>query len=157
MKAHGIHQTQTSIRDTPIPTRKRKDGRSGSNGKKRKADFLDEDPNDTADDDEGLGQETSKVKEEKSPTKIKKEITAIGDGSDAQYAWQHLKSNEGSPASGPDDKDIFDDYIHSSAFGSSQDQEDFGVEIAQEHKSGIGDIPNIGLEKTIRESILIVD
>ena len=157
MKAHGIHQTQTSIRDTPIPTRKRKDETSGSNRKKRKADFLDEDANDTADDDEGLGQETSKVKEEKAPTKIKKEITAIEDDSDAQYPWQHLKSKEGSPASRPDDNDIFNDYIHSSAFGSSQDQEGFGVEIAQEHKSCMGDIPNIGPENTIRESILIVD
>ena len=157
MKAHGIHQTQTSIRDTPIPTRKRKDETRGSTSKKRKTDFLGEDANNTADDDEGLDADISKVKEEKPSIKVKSEVTASEDNAGAQFSWQHFKHDDAQESSRPEDNDIFSDYIHSSAFGTSQEQGGFEVEKSQAHRGRIEDTSNIGSENVMNESILIVD
>ena len=154
MKAHGIHQTQTSIRDTPVPTRKRKDETSGSTAKKRKADLLEEDANNTGDDDEGLD---TGIKEEKTPIKIKNEVIANGNDAGAQDPWQHSKQSEAGQTSKLDDNDIFSEYIHSLAFGTTEEQGGIDVERSQEHKGRIGDMSNIGSERTINESILIVD
>ena len=74
MKAHGIHQTQTSIRDVPISSRKPKDEAAA---KKRKLEQFEEDSNTAVDDDE-VG--FSKVKEE--GIAIKDEIDFSGYGTD---------------------------------------------------------------------------
>ncbi|MCJ1353841.1 MAG: hypothetical protein MMC33_003828 [Icmadophila ericetorum] len=81
MKAHGIHQTQTPIRDVPISSRKPKDETSSTSAKKRKLEQFEDGSNTAVDDDEVGFSSSSKIKDEGIIT-IKDEIDFSGYGTD---------------------------------------------------------------------------
>ena len=138
MKANGIHQSQSggpvasSIRDTPIPSPRRKTSPStGPSNKKRKLDnYADTSSNFNADDDEGLGNIKAEAKAEPVEAEpIKAEIveeeptgkesladsTNSVDSSHSPAAY-HYPSFGAVGFDGANDGALFDDFL---AFGGS--------------------------------------
>ena len=155
MKAHGIHQSAASIRDTPIASRRRnKDAKSDST-KKRKADqFADENNNTTGDDDEGLG----KIKDEPVKKTVKKETevkveTPLSDG------FFQYPTNDGDQRMSIDGNSMFATFLHSGAF------EQEALQSHTEYDNGInpsahdcaGDVASSASGNGLQESILIAD
>lgn len=156
MKANGIHQSQSgsptpsSIRDTPIPSPRRKASPSaGPSNKKRKLDkFNETTSNLNTDDDEGL----SELKAESSTT-VKAESVK------AEHIKEEPIGQEGNPDStaptetlqypssgamgfdGANDSALFDDFL---AFGGSNRQSN-------------GSQAAFGDGQELHESILITD
>ena len=164
MKAHGIHQTQTTIRDTPIPSRRRKEDPACVGGKKRKLDQFDEDTNQAADDDEGLG----KAKEEVASMVVKDEMTANAeDIVGVQYPWAYYRPRESSTSLRLDEHDVFNNFIHSEDFAQLNTPSADAGDMIQNNGSGMGEEPssshensiyeNSTYEKSAHESILISD
>lgn len=131
MKANGIHQSQSgsttvsSIRDTPIPSPRRKTSPvAGPSNKKRKLDnYAETTSNFNTDDDEGLSnikaESSSVVKAE--PIKaepIKEEPTGEGGTADSTASTGELQYPAGDTMGfdGANDGSLFDDFM---AFGGS--------------------------------------
>ena len=152
MKAHGIHQTQTTIRDTPIPSRRRKEGSTCAGGKKRKLDQFDEDTNQAADDDEGLG----KVKEEVTGPVIKNETTASTEEiADLQYPWAYYRPRESSTSlklDEHDEHDVFNSFTHAEDFAQLNTPSALGGDMIQNDGNEMGDEPSSGHENSAYEN-----
>lgn len=151
MKAHGIHQTQTAIRDTPIPSRRRKEDPTCVSSKKRKLDQFDEDTNQAADDDEGL----EKVKEEVTGTGVKDEMTANSeDIIDVQYPWAYYRPRETSTSLRLDEHDVFSNFIHSEGFAQldAPSAHAGAGDMIQNDGSGMGEAPSSGHENSTHEN-----
>ena len=163
MKANGIHQSQSggttasNIRDTPIPSPRRKTSPSaGPSNKKRKLDnYAEPTSNLNTDDDEGLSnlkaESSTLVKDEsiKSET-IKEEPTGdecTSDSTASTGAFQY-------PSSGvmgfdsANDSAIFDDFL---ALGDPNRQEHGFAAMSMHPATGTGD------GKGLHESIVITD
>ena len=122
MKANGIHQSQSgpttvsSIRDTPVPSPRRKNSPSaGPSSKKRKLDSYAETTSKiNTDDDEGL----SNVKAEVKAEPVKEEPTSEeGTGnSTASTGTYQYPASDSLGFDGANDGSLFDDFL---AFGGS--------------------------------------
>ena len=154
MKAHGIHQPATSVRDTPIPSIRREPKASPSSSKKRKLDQFADAMSGTADDDEGLG----KIKEEATRTIIKNEHVAIEENpapvSDYQYS-----SGLSSQGLDLDDSSIFSDFLQSGAYEPStfQAQGSYTGPIDQSVYDNFGNNAPSESGQGLHESIVITD
>lgn len=157
MKANGIHQSQSgsppasSIRDTPIPSPRRKASPSaGPSNKKRKLDkFNETTSNLNTDDDEGL----SDVKAEPSTTvkaepvkaePVKEESTGQESNPDSTAPTETFQYPAGGAMGfdGANDSSLFDDFR---AFGGGSGNQSNGSEAAFDDGQGL------------HESILITD
>ena len=154
MKAHGIHQTQTTIRDTPIPSRRRKEDPTCAGGKKRKLDQFTQDTNQAADDDEGSG----KVKEEVTSKAIKDEMKAnTEDIAGVQYPWAYYRPRESSASLRLDEHDVFNNFIHSEDFAQLNTPPAQAGDMIENDGSGMGVELSSSHENSTHESILISD
>ena len=152
MKAHGIHQPATSIRDTPIPSIRKEPKSSLAVGKKRKLDQFSDTMSSTADDDECLG----KVKEEMATPIIKNEPLA----SDQNLASEFQYSGDlGSHALDMvDESSIFSDFLHSGAYEQNnfQAQGSYSGGIDQSLYDSFSPVTS-GSGQGLHESIVITD
>lgn len=153
MKAHGIHDKATPVRETPTPhSRKATTERTGSNKKTKLSHFSDTNGT-AADDDEGL----TRVKGEVESTVIKNEPALDGELSVASSGFQYEPA-EVEGAGKADDIAIFNDFLQAGAYDSS-------VLVPQPSYRGIGqsDMESTastafsGTGHALHESILITD
>ena len=181
MKAHGIHQSATSVRDTPTPSRRRKDGSTCAANKKRKVDdFMDENSN-AADDDEVLGNvkdeggnvaikiaddgnELCSVKpESKNPIKEEcgfiKEENLVDDDDMVGNGYFQTPFNSGNQGLGIDDDGLFGNYLLPGALDHQVEdlQQAFDGSIAQGYPTASKATPVCTDESPDDKSILIAD
>ena len=153
MKAHGIHDKATPIRDTPIPScRKANTERTGPN-KRAKHSHFSEANGTAADDDEGL----TRVKSEVGSTVVKNEPALEGELSVASSGFQYQPVDvEG--AGKADDGSIFNDFLQAGAYDSSVllPQSSYG-RIGQSDTEGMASTAFSGSGHALHESILIAD
>ncbi|KAI9860218.1 MAG: hypothetical protein M1830_006235 [Pleopsidium flavum] len=120
MKAHGIHPTSPTVRDTPAPT-KGKDSAKSLALKKRKLDQFCDPASGATDDDEGL----AKVKDEVGAVFVKDEAATVGQEYSGGEIMQFPVLQGGCMGAGSsngyrsDDGNVFNDFIQSGAFGQS--------------------------------------
>lgn len=126
MKANGIHQSQSgpttvsSIRDTPIPSPRRKTSPSaGPSSKKRKVDHYAEGTSAlNADDDEGLTNVKAEVKVEVKAEPVKEEATMEEGAAESSASTGTLQPafRDSLGFDAANDGSLFDDFL---AFGGS--------------------------------------
>ena len=154
MKAHGIHQPATSVRDTPIPSVRREPKASPAGTKKRKLDQFSDAMSGTADDDEGLG----KVKAEITGSVIKDEPIAIEEHSAPvnDYRYSSALSNQSLDL---DDTSIFSDFLQSGAYepNTFQTQGSYTGGMDQSVYDNFGNNTPSGSGQGLHESIVITD
>ena len=158
MKANGIHQSQNgsptapSIRDTPVPSPRRKASPStGPSNKKRKLDkFNETTSNLNTDDDEGLddvkAESSTALKAETVKAEpIKEEATGQESNSDSTApteTFQYPSRDAAMGFDGANDSSLFDDFL---AFGGGSGSQSNGTGAA------------FGDGQGLHESILITD
>lgn len=114
MKAHGIHDKATPVREIPVsPCRKATTERTGSN-KKTKLSHFSETNTTAADDDEGL----TRVKGEVENTMVKNEPVLDGEllVASSGFSYQPVDLETAEKA---DDGSIFNDFLQVGAYDSS--------------------------------------
>lgn len=126
MKAHGIHPTSPSARETPTPV-KAKDPAKPNASKKRKLDQFSDVTSGPTDDDEGL----ARVKDEIEAVRIKDE-TMYHPAEVLQYPTLQADCSAGGGNSSyrSDDADVFNDFMQSGTFCQSftETQPSFQIE-----------------------------
>lgn len=153
MKAHGIHDKATPVREIPVsPCRKATTERTGSN-KKTKLSHFSETNATAADDDEGL----TRVKGEMESTNIKNEPVLDGELAIASGGFQYQPVDlEG--AGKADDGSIFNDFLQAGAYHSSvlMPQSPYPV-VSQSDTEGMPSTSFSGTGHALHDTILITD
>lgn len=153
MKAHGIHDKATPVRETPIsPCRKATTERTGSN-KKTKLGHFSETNAAAADDDEGL----TRVKGETESTMIKNEPVLDGELAVASSGFPYQPVDlEG--AGKADDGSIFNDFLQVGAYDSSvlMPQPSYRM-VSQSDTEGMPSTSFSGTGHALHDTILITD
>ena len=154
MKAHGIHQSATTVRETPVPSRRRDKEPKGADAKKRKRDQFADGINNATDDDEGL----SRVKDETMGGIIKQEAGCSGDISTQPGFFQYA-SPVGDQNSRVEDGMMFQDFLHAGAFEQdiAQSQSGYNREMHQPNHSSTGGLTVEASGADVNESIVIAD
>ena len=152
MKAHGIHQSATTVRDTPIPSRRQES--KPCTTKKRKLDQFSNINNSAGDDDEGFGA----VKAEAAGPVIKDEPTTIEEDSEPVHNLVYSNDDNSVPMPS-DDNTLFDNFLRSGAFEQTEANAHISYEdgIIRPGYSGANDTSGNGSGEAIHESILIAD
>jgi hypothetical protein len=162
MKAHGIHQTQASIRDTPIPSRTKTSMSAPS--KKRKLDQSSDDNNTAKDNNQGIvplvksepagvpqikPEPTSEpqIKPESAGLTIKDEPVAVGN-EDFIFDSKGQLSTLQAPVL--DEGTMFQDFLQAGAFQLEEPQEQVWNTEETDQKRGLR-------RGAVQESILITD
>ena len=176
MKAHGIHETQTSTRNTPITSRPKAQPVSS---KKRKIVETSDDGNHVADDDEGVA---PVVKPEPASTIIKSEPAAADNGASAMDTKEQIQVLEIKPTDamikdepvivdhgttmeatlqtdGTDESTLFHDFLQAEALGPrySIGQISLHEPLDQHGSSAMASLPRDVNGATMQETILIAD
>ena len=156
MRAHGLHQSATPVRDAPVQSRRREKEPKCADSKKRKHGQLTEvtDAISAADDDEGL----IRVKDEIGRGMVKQEVEVCVDDS-VQSAFFQYANDDGDQSLKIDDSSMFRDFLHSGAFEHDPLQSQSGQNSGENQPSqdNLGDLPTTTSGKDIQESILIAD
>lgn len=153
MKAHGIHDKATPVREIPIPPcRKTNTERTGSNKRAKLSHFSDT-KSVAADDDEGL----TKVKSEAGSTLVKTEPALDGGLSAASSGFRYQPVDlDGDEKA--DDGSIFNDFLQAGAYDSSvlMPQSSYGG-TGQSKTEGMASSAFSGSGHALHESILITN
>ena len=154
MKAHGIHDKATPVRDTPIPSRRKAKTECTGSNKKSKLDQFSEPNGSAADDDEGL----ARVKGEVESTIIKDEPAVDGELPVASSGLQYQAVEIESAEKVDDDSSIFNDFLHSGSYDQSMlvPQSSCGG-VGQSDTGGMASTALSGSGHAMHESILIAD